>query len=101
MADVTEFGLREAIVTLRRELKLAQDDAAGENLQFAVEGIELELQLVATQQESGDVGFKVPLFSAGLQASDTSAITQRVKLNLRPAGPAGDLPVRSGNYRRP
>lgn len=89
--------LAEAIGELRNELRAAVDNAAGEDLKFAVESIEVELQVVATDTLKGEAGgtlFGVLTLKGG--ADHAQAATHRVKLVLKPessAAPDDDVYV--------
>lgn len=77
--------LAQAIGELRNELMAAVDNATTEDLQFAVEFIELEMQVVATNTLKGEAGgtlFGVLTLKGGADHAD--AATHKVKLVLRP-----------------
>jgi Trypsin-co-occurring domain 2 len=86
--------LAEALDSLRGELLYAVDRAADRDLRFAVEAIELELQVVRTAggEASGSAGLWQVL-TVGGKATYSSAATHRVKLVLapRPAGSHADV----------
>lgn len=89
--------LAEAIGELRNELMMAVDNAAGEDLKFAVETIEVEMQVVATNTLKGEAGgtlFGVLTLKGG--ADHANAATHKVKLVLKPenpSAPGGDVYV--------
>jgi hypothetical protein len=89
--------LAEAIGELRNELMMAVDNAAHEDLKFAVECIEIEMQVVATNTLKGEAGgtlFGVLTLKGG--ADHARAATHKVKLVLRPetsSVPGGDVYV--------
>ncbi|MEU4420203.1 trypco2 family protein [Actinoplanes sp. NPDC024001] len=81
--------LAQAIGELRNELMAAVDNATTEDLQFAVEFIELEMQVVATNTLKGEAGgtlFGVLTLKGG--ADHANAATHKVKLVLRPESPS-------------
>jgi hypothetical protein len=94
--DTAYLPLSEAIGELRTELLAAVDNAAGEQLRFAVETIEVELQVVATRTVKGEAGgnlFGVVTVKGG--ADHATAATHKVKLVLKPttSDRAGDVYV--------
>ncbi|GAA1818235.1 hypothetical protein HC028_17180 [Planosporangium flavigriseum] len=77
--------LADAIGELRNELMAAVDNATGEDLRFAVEAIEVEMQVVVTNTVKGEGGgtlFGVLTLKAG--ADHAKAATHKVKLMLKP-----------------
>jgi len=90
---MAKISLSEMVLSLRSELQKAQYQAEGQDLRFRVEDIEIELELAATQE--GEAGGKVDfwVYSADLKGKMTDAITQRLKLRLKPLTPEGDLQV--------
>jgi hypothetical protein len=89
--------LAQAIGELRNELLTAIDNAAGEDLRFAVQTIEVELQVVATDTLKGETGgsvFGVLTLKGG--ADHAKAATHKVKLVLKPedlAAPGNEVYV--------
>ena len=68
-AELRDIGLDEALEALRRELESAWRTAAGQDLQFPVETLTVELKVGITKRADGKAGFKVPLVGAELGAS--------------------------------
>jgi hypothetical protein len=62
-------GLGEALEALRAELASAQTSAAGQDLQFPVESLTVELKVGVTRSKEGKAGFHVPLVEAELGGS--------------------------------
>ena len=97
--------LAEAIGELRNELLSAVDNATTEELKFAVEAIEVELQVVVTRTLKGETGgsaFGVLTLKGG--ADHANAATHKVKLILRPevsTAPAGEVYVSDPTTVRP
>jgi hypothetical protein len=96
--------LADAIGELRNELMAAVDNAAGEDLKFVVEAIEVEMQVVVTTTVKGESGgslFGVLALKAA--ADHANAATHKVKLQLRPtaAGGRGDVYVSDQVPARP
>jgi hypothetical protein len=90
-------SLADAIQQLRQELQKAMEAGADESLRFEVLDVELELQVLVSEESSGKIGaeggIKFWLVDAKTQGelSDqygTSQV-QKVKLKLRPK-PCGD-----------
>ncbi|SCF25178.1 hypothetical protein GA0074695_4809 [Micromonospora viridifaciens] len=97
--------LAEAISELRNELRMAVDNAAGEDLKFAVEAIEVEMQVVATNTLRGEAGgtlFGVLTLKGG--ADHATAATHKVRLVLKPESspaPGADVYVADPVPARP
>ena len=83
MTDVPEhgIGLTDAINMLRAEVLNAHAAAADSLVQFPVESLTLELQVVATRSADGKAGFSIPFVnvelggSAGWQWENTQTVT--------------------------
>ncbi len=63
------IGLDEALEALRAELASARLKAAGEDLQFPIESLTIELRVGVTRSKAGKAGFHVPLLEAQLGGS--------------------------------
>jgi hypothetical protein len=61
--------LADAIEMLRSEVALAQVKAAGNDLQFPVETLTVELKVELTKYADGKAGFRVPFVGAELGGS--------------------------------
>lgn len=87
------IGLDEALEALRAELASARVKAAGQDLQFPVESLTIELKVGVTRSKEGKAGFHVPLIEAQLGGSvgvDRQAL-QTVTLVLgAPVGQRGN-----------
>jgi len=84
--NATGIGLDEALEALRVELASAQGKAAGQDLQFPIETLTVELKVVVTRSKEGKAGIRVPLIEAELGASFgiDSQMLQTVTLVLGP-----------------
>lgn len=78
--------LVNAIAALRADLQGAMDEGRGKNMQFGLGDIELTLQLVATKQLGGKIGWSL----VGIDAGGQSERTHIVKLTLTPRYRASD-----------
>ena len=63
------IGLDEALEALRAELASARVKAAGQDLQFPIESLTIELKVGVTRSKEGKAGFNVPLIEAQLGGS--------------------------------
>jgi hypothetical protein len=64
--EVPGIGLDDAIEALRADLIAAMNKGAGESIQFPVEKMTVELDVVATKSADGKAGFKVPIVEVEL-----------------------------------
>jgi hypothetical protein len=74
------IGLAEAIAALRQELLAASESGAGSDMRFRISSIDVSLQVAATKEGNGKIGWTV----LGLGASYQSATTQTLTLKLEP-----------------
>lgn len=81
MSDL--IPLPKMLARLRSDLLEARAEGEGKALRFLVEDIELELQMVTTQDTEGGVGIKFWVLNANAKAKDTAVATQRLKLKLK------------------
>lgn len=81
--DVGKVRLADYISQLRRELSQAAGEGEGEALRFAVEEIEVELEVTTSQENSAEGGWDqwVVLKIGG---SDSKTLTQKMRLKLKP-----------------
>ena len=63
------IGLDETLEALRAELASAQAKAAGQDLQFPIQILTIELKVGVTRSKDGKAGFNVPLINAQLGGS--------------------------------
>jgi hypothetical protein len=79
--DVAGLGLAKAIEAIRSDLLKAAAQGARADIQFPVESLTVELQVVATTGVEGKGGFKVPIVdlelgaAASRQWENTSTVT--------------------------
>jgi Trypsin-co-occurring domain 2 len=101
MADGVGIPLASAIEALRGELLKAVEAGEGQEIQFALGPVELELQVAAENKGGGKTGIKFWLVSLGGEASRTVGRTHTVHLTLTPvrrsagAGAGDDVLVAS------
>ena len=76
--------LRKVVDQLREELGALTQTAGGEELQFVVEGIELELRCAVTKGAGTDAKAKFWVLELGAKGEYKTDNTQTVKLKLKP-----------------
>jgi hypothetical protein len=81
--------LSKAIEDLRAELLAALREGVGQELQFRLKPIELELKVAVTKQIGGNAGVKFWVVDFGSKGSFDSATTHTLKLTLEPVGRDG------------
>jgi hypothetical protein len=74
------IGLSAALAGLRQELLRATESGEGSQTRFRISSIDLSLQVAATKEGNGKIGWTV----LGLGASYESATTQTLTLTLEP-----------------
>ncbi len=90
---MSNIRLNEMIQGLRSELMQAKDAAQGEELQFLVEGVEIELEVLASKKAGGGGKVDFWVYTAELAGELTQASKQKLKLRLKPLTEEGDLKV--------
>lgn len=98
--DEHGLPLNTAIAQLRTELLQAIDSGAKERLQFEVESIEIELEIVAKVVKKGEAKLSLwRVLTAGVSKEYTDAAKHRLKLTLAPrdTSQADDTNVRIGD----
>ncbi len=89
--------LADYIRQLRRELTQAAQEADSETLRFSVEEIEVELEVVTSEESSAEGGWDQWVVLK-IGASDSKTLTQKVRLKLKPLqGEALEAAKKSGN----
>jgi hypothetical protein len=88
-----EIGLKETVIALRKELLEAQKEAAGQDLKFKIEEIELELELVTSKEGEGGRGVKFWVYNAQMKAKLGKTRTHRLCLKLKPETQGGDTRI--------
>lgn len=76
--------LSKMLASLRKELETAQQEGDGKDIKFAIDDIELELQLTVAKEAGGKAGVKFWVVNAETGAKVTSQSIQKIKLNLKP-----------------
>lgn len=84
MADVL-VGLADAIEALRAELTRAMGAGAGKPMRFALDPIELTLQVAITNEGNGKIGWKVIEFGGKREAVTTQTLVLRLTPKWRDA----------------
>jgi hypothetical protein len=86
------IGLADAIKMLRTEVLNAHKAAVGSNVQFPVQSMVLELNVVATRSADGKAGFSIPFVnvelggSTGWQREKTQTVTVTFGTPIDPDG---------------
>ena len=97
-----DLGLAEAIESVRRELRHAQDLGRESDVRFAVGDVEVEFAVDASKRTGGGASIKVfSVLSLGGKGSESSE-ANRVKVTLSPIGVDGQpFEVASAGELRP
>jgi hypothetical protein len=98
---MAEMGLAEAIRQLRAEILSAVSNAEGEELQFGLGDIELELQVDLVVSGEAKADFKWIVVSLGAEAKGEHLQRHRVKLTLSPAIDGKPVKVSREGRKRP
>ncbi len=94
--------LTEALDSLRGELMYALERATDSDLRFAVQAVEVELQVVRTAGgEASASGGLWQVLTVGGKATYSSAATHKVKLVLQPVRRDGGDLLLGDDDRRP
>jgi hypothetical protein len=81
---MAEIGVADAIEKLRVELLRAFQQGEGQDVQFAITDVDLELSLVVEKEGEGKLGIKWLVVDAGLKGKLSAETTHRVTLKLLP-----------------
>lgn len=76
--------LSKMLASLRQELNKAQHEGDGKDIKFAIDDIELELQLTVAEEGGGKAGVKFWVVNAETGGKVTSQSIQKIKLKLKP-----------------
>ena len=90
---MNNIRLNEMIQNLRSELMQAKDAGQGEELQFLVEDVEIEVEVLASKKAGGGGKVDFWIYTAELAGELTQASKQKLKLRLKPLTEEGDLKV--------
>jgi hypothetical protein len=95
------LALPEVLKQLRRDLLEAQREGEGQSLRFLTDDVEVELQVVATEDGSVKGGVKFWVVNAEAGGGSSQASTQKLKLKLKPVDEQGNpLRVSDQDWRR-
>jgi hypothetical protein len=78
--------LADLIDAIRAELETAAINARDRQLQFEVEGVQLEVEVTTTGTREAEGGLKVWVLTIGASGSRANTATQKVTLNLGAVG---------------
>jgi hypothetical protein len=93
---VDRVPLAEAIDVLRDELTTAMQAGGPSPLRFAVDELELELEVAMSRTGEGHGGIKFWLVDFGAKTEYSEGVTHRIRLNLRPIDAEG-RPINLGD----
>ncbi|WP_431987280.1 trypco2 family protein [Streptomyces griseoflavus] len=91
-----KIELAELLTSLRSEINRARLQAAGEDVRFRIDSIDLELQVAAEKSADADAGVRFWVMSLGAKGNVKSAETHTVRLSLA-AETAGGGSVLTGD----
>jgi len=94
MDNQHSIPLAKAIEDLRAELLKALGEGVGQDLQFRLKPIELELKLAVTKEGGANSGVKFWVIELGAKGAYEGATTHTLKLTLEPVGKDGTGEVR-------
>ena len=80
------------LATLREDLARAQKQGKGHELHFAIEEIEVELNVVVTKEGAGKAGAKFWVINANLEGKLGNVATQKIKLKMKLVDKTGGSP---------
>lgn len=98
---MAELGLSDAIRQLRQEIAEAAQNAKGEELQFTLGPIELELEVELVVSGGAKADFKWVVVSLGAEAKGEHHKRHKVKLTLSPTIDDEQVKVSRGGQERP
>lgn len=79
---MSRLGLAETIAALRDELESAVRSAVGQEIQFPVGGVEIELHVGVTKSAKAKGGFQFWVLELGASAEYATESIQKVTLQL-------------------
>lgn len=86
----SRIPLSDLIAELRNELAAAQAQGEGSEPKLLVEEAEIELQVVVTHEDNTGIGVKFWVLNADIKDKASDAVTQKVKLKLKPTDDDGN-----------
>jgi Trypsin-co-occurring domain 2 len=93
--------LSTAIADLRKQLIKAQQDGQAEEIEFAINKVEVEIALEAKRTRGGGISFKVWVLGADGKTEKASGATHKVKLEMVPRNKDGSDFRVSGTVNEP
>lgn len=96
-----KLELPNVLLALRKELQEAQDKAADENLKFSLEEIELEIQVIASTEETAKHKVKLWVYEAGAEGTVGKETVHKVKLKMKPQNADGSDVNIAGRAKKP
>ncbi len=84
MPQTKKLELSQLIINLRAELAKAKREGDGKDLRFIVEDVELELDIATEGSNEKGLAAKFYVFTGQYKETDKDAVTQRIKLKLKP-----------------
>lgn len=92
MAEAKNLELSRMIQNLRSELIKAQEEGADQPIRFDVEDVELELDIAVEEDLEGGISAKFYVLTSHFKAKKKDAVTQKLKLKLKPVEADPDNP---------
>jgi Trypsin-co-occurring domain 2 len=92
--------LSKMLASLRKELGTAQQEGDGKDIKFAIDDIELELQLTVAKEGGDKAGIKFLVVNAETSGKINSQSIQKIKLNLKPESKGDPLKVDDDDIRQ-
>ncbi|MGW5481846.1 trypco2 family protein [Streptomyces sp. NPDC004008] len=91
-----DIELADLLKSLRSEISRARMDAAGEDVRFRINSIDMEVNVAVEKSAEANAGVRFWVVSLGGKASAKSAETHVVKLSLTAESDTGD-PILTGD----
>ncbi|MCP4696835.1 MAG: hypothetical protein GY862_08295 [Gammaproteobacteria bacterium] len=93
--------LSDMLLALRHELQEAQTKAAGQNLKFSVEDIELEVKVATSAKAVGKGGVKFWVYNAEAGGKIGTETMHTIRLKMKPESADGSPLQVSGQTPEP
>jgi hypothetical protein len=93
------LGLADVLAQLRSNLAQALQEGAEEDLRFALDDVEVELQVAVTKEGTGKAGVKFWVINAEAAGKLADVTTQKIKLKMKVVDKDG-RPVAIADKRR-
>ncbi|MEU8525748.1 MULTISPECIES: trypco2 family protein [Streptomyces] len=91
-----DIELADLLKSLRSEIGRARLDAAGQDVRFRIDSIDLELQVAVEKSAEANAGMKFWVVSLGAKGTAKAAETHTVRLSLAAETATGE-PVLTGD----